>query len=70
MYQIDDPETRPELRAYWKFDEGSGNVVKDHSMYGNDAHCLDGDNDFELKQRKEGNLKWNTSVEIPVLNLQ
>ena len=25
------------LLAYWKFDEGSGNVVKDHSGNGNDV---------------------------------
>lgn len=68
MYVIDAPETKPELRGYWKFDEGRGNEVTDHSQYGNNAFCLDGKNNFEAKERKEGTLKWNTSVEIPVLN--
>lgn len=68
MYDVEEPGTKPELRAYWKFDEGSGNTVKDWSQYGNDAVCLAGDNDFEAGDRKEGTLKWNNSVEIPQLN--
>lgn len=28
------------LRAYWKFDDGSGDVVKDHTSYGNHAKAL------------------------------
>lgn len=68
MYDVESPETKPELRAYWKFDEGSGNTVKDWSQYGNDAVCLDGGNDMEAGQRNEGALKWDNSVEIPQLN--
>lgn len=68
MYKVENPETLPELRGYWKFDEGSGNEVIDHSQYHNNAKCLDGKNNFENKERNEGTLKWNTSVEIPVLN--
>lgn len=68
MYEVKDPAALPELRAYWKFDEGAGNEVTDHSMYGNNAFCLDGKNNFEAKDRNEGSLVWNTSVEIPVLN--
>lgn len=68
MYKIENPETLPELRAYWKFDEGRGNEVVDHSQYHNNAFCLDGKNDFEGKERNEGTLVWNNSVEIPVLN--
>lgn len=68
MYEVKEPETLPELRGYWKFDEGRGNEVTDHSQYHNNAKCLDGLNNFENKERNEGQLKWNTSVEIPVLN--
>lgn len=68
MYDVESPETKPELRAYWKFDEGSGNTVKDWSQYGNDAVCLDGANNMEEGERTEGTLKWNNSIEIPQLN--
>lgn len=68
MYDVEAPDTKPELRAYWKCDEGTGDTVKDWSQYGNDAACLAGDNDFENGDRKEGELKWDTSIEIPQLN--
>ena len=68
MYDVDAPETKPELRAWWKFDEGTGNTVKDWSQYGNDAVCLTGTNNFEGGERTEGTLKWNNSIEIPQLN--
>ena len=68
MYDVDAPETKPELRAWWKFDEGMGNIVKDWSQYGNDAVCLAGTNNFEGGERTEGTLKWNNSIEIPQLN--
>lgn len=68
MYDVESPETKPELRAYWKFDEGSGNTVKDWSQYGNDAVCLDGTNNMEEGERTEGTLRWNNSIEIPQLN--
>lgn len=70
MYDVSDPETKPELRAYWKFDEGTGDTVKDWSQYGNDAACLTGTNNFENGERTAGTLKWNNSIEIPQLNLQ
>ena len=68
MYDVEEPESKPELRAWWKFDEGQGNIVKDWSMYHNDAVCLDGKNDFEAGERNEGTLKWDNSIEIPQLN--
>lgn len=40
------------LIAYWKFDDGGGNTVKDHSAKGNDATA-------------SSDLKW-TAVELPV----
>lgn len=39
------------LVAYWKFNEGSGSVVRDYSVYGNDATAPEG-------------MKW-TQVELP-----
>lgn len=68
MYDVEVPDTKPELRAYWKCDEGAGDVVRDWSQYGNDARCLAGDNEFESGARKEGTLEWNNSIEIPQLN--
>ncbi len=68
MYEITDPASKPELRAYWKFNEGSGNTVKDYSQYGNDAVCLTGSNSMENGKREEGTLKWDNAIEIPMLN--
>lgn len=68
MYEIADPASKPELRAYWKFNEGTGNTAKDYSQYGNDAACLTGSNSMEIGERKEGTLKWNNAIEIPMLN--
>jgi len=68
MYEIADPASLPELRAYWKFNDTAGNTVKDHSQYGNDAVCLVGTNSMENGERKEGTLKWNNAIEIPMLN--
>lgn len=57
MYDVENPSEKPELRGYWKFNEGTGNVIKDWSQYGNDAVA-------------HTDLKWNTSIEIPQLNKQ
>lgn len=45
-----DPES-PGLVAYWKFDDGDGNIVKDHTSNGNNAVAKNA-------------LKWN-SVSLP-----
>lgn len=37
MYNIEDPTHAVGLQAYWKFNEGEGDIVKDHSGHGNDA---------------------------------
>ncbi len=50
FYEVD-PDTVTGLIAYWKFDEGSGNIVKDHSGNGNDA-------------KADQNLKW-VPVSLP-----
>lgn len=36
FYKVRDPESEPDLLAYWKFCDGQGKTVKDYSMYGND----------------------------------
>lgn len=37
MYGLEDPEHIAGLCAYWKFNEGEGNIAKDFSGHGNDA---------------------------------
>lgn len=55
MYEIADPEKDPTLLGYWKFNEGSGNVIKDYSQYHNDGIA-------------EKDLVWPDGVEIPKIN--
>ena len=55
MYEITDPESDPTLLGYWKFNEGTGNTVKDYSMYGNDGVA-------------ETDIVWSTGIEIPKIN--
>ena len=55
MYRITDPEEHPELIGYWKFDEGSGNTVKDYSLYHNDGVA-------------QADLVWPSGIEIPEIN--
>lgn len=40
MYNIEDPKNATGLCAYWKFNEGTGDVAKDHSGHGNDAKAF------------------------------
>ena len=37
MYNVENPADDPTLLGYWKFNEGTGNTVRDYSMYGNDG---------------------------------
>lgn len=37
MYNIEDPTNTPGLQAYWKFNEGEGDIAKDYTGHGNDA---------------------------------
>lgn len=39
MYSVE--PTTPGLRAYWKFNEGEGDVAKDYTGHGNDAKAYD-----------------------------
>lgn len=53
MYDVD-PKT-PGLCAYWKFNEGEGNLAKDYTDNGNDAIAYN-------------NAKWPDGIEIPQKN--
>ena len=55
MYEIENPADDPTLLGYWKFNEGSGNTVKDYSMYGNDGVA-------------ETDIVWPSGIEIPKIN--
>lgn len=55
MYEIENPDEDPTLLGYWKFNEGSGNTVKDYSMYGNDGVA-------------ETDIVWPSGIEIPKIN--
>lgn len=55
MYDVD-PHSEG-LQAYWKFNEGAGNVVKDQTGHGNDAVS-------------NVDLVWDKTIEIPMLNAE
>ena len=55
MYDIENPADDPTLLGYWKCNEGSGNTVKDYSMYGNDGVA-------------ETDIVWPAGIEIPKIN--
>lgn len=55
MYDIENPADDPSLLGYWKFNEGTGNTVRDYSMYGNDGVA-------------EIDIVWPTGIEIPKIN--
>ncbi len=55
MYDIENPADDPTLLGYWKCNEGSGNTVKDYSMYGNDGVA-------------ETDIVWPSGIEIPKIN--
>lgn len=55
MYDIENPADDPTLLGYWKFNEGTGNTVRDYSMYGNDGVA-------------ESDITWPSGIEIPKIN--
>ena len=55
MYDVD-PQTEG-LQAYWKFNEGQGNIVKDQTGHGNDVVS-------------NIDLVWDNTIEIPMLNAE
>lgn len=55
MYGIEEPQNDPTLIGYWKFNEGSGNKIKDYSQYGHDGLA-------------HSDIVWPDGIEIPILN--
>ena len=55
MYRIREPENEPTLIGYWKFNDGSGNIIKDYSRTGNDGVA-------------QKDVLWPDGVEIPEIN--
>lgn len=55
MYEILNPKDDASLLGYWKFNDGKGNTVKDHSRYGNDGTA-------------QNDLVWPDGIEIPKIN--
>lgn len=55
MYNVENPADDPTLLGYWKFNEGTGNTVRDYSMYGNDGVA-------------ETDIVWPSGIEIPKIN--
>lgn len=55
MYKIEDPESHGELIGYWKFNDGSGNIIRDYSRYHNDGVA-------------EIDIIWPSGMEIPIIS--
>ncbi|QIU96477.1 DUF1735 and LamG domain-containing protein [Bacteroides faecium] len=70
MYDIAEPENDEHLVAYWKFNDGEGFSIKDHSRYKNDALIVpywknaEGTDIYELKESEV----WPSGIEVPQLN--
>lgn len=70
MYDIEDPENEAHLAAYWKFNEGSSNDIKDYSKYHNDAHIVRYWKDFNSKEEYDVKNEelWPSGIEVPQVN--
>ena len=69
-YDIEDPENEAHLAAYWKFNEGSSNDIKDYSKYHNDAHIVRYWKDFNSKEEYDVKNEelWPSGIEVPQVN--
>lgn len=70
MYDIPNPTEEPELRAYWKFDEGTGMEVVDRSGHGNNAKVVPywkDNNHTEAYSKTDAEL-WPSGIEVPKVN--
>ncbi|MDR0938645.1 MAG: DUF1735 and LamG domain-containing protein [Mediterranea sp.] len=70
MYDVDAPEQETHLLAYWKFNEGTGDNIKDYSSLGNDAHIV---RYWKTKEPVEeydvsDTDLWPSGIEVPQLN--
>lgn len=70
MYDIPDPSAEPALRAYWKFDEGTGTVIADHTGNGNDARVTPywADGQHTATCPKSDAELWPSGIEVPKLS--
>ncbi len=55
MFNVENPKDDPTLIGYWKFNEGGGDIINDHSQYGNHG-------------KAQYSLTWPAGIEIPVTN--
>jgi hypothetical protein len=70
MYDIPNPATEPTLRAYWKFDEGTGLEVEDRTGHGNNAKVVSywkDSNHTEAYSKTDAEL-WPAGIEVPMIN--
>lgn len=70
MYDIPEPQGQPDLRAYWKFDEGTGTVVVDRTGNGNDAKVVNywTGSDYTSVYPKTDAELWPSGIEVPKVN--
>lgn len=72
MYNVENPTAEPTLRAYWKFDEGTGQVVEDKTGNGNNAtvmpYWLDGQH-VASYPKTDAEL-WPSGIEVPKLSFE
>lgn len=70
MYDIPNPTAEPTLRAYWKFDEGTGLEVVDRTGNGNNAKVVPywkDSNHTEAYSKADAEL-WPSGIEVPMIN--
>jgi len=70
MYDIPNPTAEPTLRAYWKFDEGTGLEVVDRTGHGNNAKVVPywkDSNHTEAYSKADAEL-WPSGIEVPKIN--
>ena len=70
MYDIPNPTAEPTLRAYWKFDEGTGLEVVDRTGHGNNAKVVPywkDSNHTEAYSKADAEL-WPSGIEGPMIN--
>lgn len=70
MYDIPNPTEEPDLRAYWKFDEGTGTVLEDRTGNGNNAKVVPywkGSDHTEAYGKTDAEL-WPSGIEVPRVN--
>lgn len=70
MYDISNPADEPELKAYWKFDEGTGMTVTDRTGNGNDAKVISYwiSADYTSTYPKTDAELWPSGIEVPKVN--